>query len=406
MPMGECRCVMPKKNAARAPLPRASACSHSATRVSKATSAERVVTFQAMARNTTPQTTKANQPAIASARGERLCGWRMLRWYKSAEEDSAMRLGLFTLALCATTAAAQPFPSKPPKLYVGFVPGGGVDQTARITTARLSEIWNSPITVENRPGAGGTIAAELTAKSAPDGYTLVLCNIGSHGIGPSLYKSLSYDPIKGVTFIGLIGTTPNVMAVHPSVPANTVAEFIAYAKANPGKISYGSSGIGTSTHLGVELFKSMAGIDIVHVPYKGGAASSADLAGGQVQLVITNLPEQVAYIRTGRTRALGMSTPKRAPQFPEVPTIAESGLAGYEVTVWYGLCGPAGIPAALVEKMNADLQKTIASPETHKRLSDVGIEPAPGSAAQFTEFARAEVAKWAKVIKDANVRAE
>src|SRR3954453_21683528 len=341
MPMGECRCVMPKKNAARAPLPRASACSHSATRVSKATSAERVVTFQAMARNTTPQTTKANQPAIASARGERLCGWRMLRWYKSAEEDSAMRLGLFTLALCATTAASQPFPSKPPKLYVGFFPGGGVAQTARITTARLSEIWNSPIPVENRPGAGGTIAAELTAKSAPDGYTMVLCNIGSHGIGPSLYKSLSYDPIKGVTFIGLIGTTPNVMAVHPSVPANTVAEFIAYAKANPGKISYGSSGVGTSTHLGVELFKSMTGIDIVHVPYKGGAQSSADLVAGQIQLVITNLPEQVAYMKAGRTRGLGVSTVKRSPQFPDIPSISET-VPGYEVTVWYGLCAPAG----------------------------------------------------------------
>jgi tripartite-type tricarboxylate transporter receptor subunit TctC len=317
-----------------------------------------------------------------------------------------MRFSMLLAVLVAAHAAAQTFPAKPPRLYVGFVPGGGVDQTARITTARLSEIWNSPITVENRPGAGGTIAAELTAKAPPDGYTLVLCNIGSHGIGPSLYKSLSYDPLRGVSYIGLIGTTPNVMAVHPSVPAATVAEFIAYAKANPGKISYGSSGVGTSTHLGVELFKSMAGIDIVHVPYKGGAASSADLAGGQVQLVITNLPEQVAYIRSGRTRALGVSTPRRSPQFPDVPTIAESGLAGYEVTVWYGLCGPGGMPGALVEKMNADLQKAVASPETSKRLSDVGIEPASGTSAQFTEFARAEVTKWAKVIKDANVKAE
>jgi tripartite-type tricarboxylate transporter receptor subunit TctC len=316
-----------------------------------------------------------------------------------------MRPAAFALLLFATQAVAQSFPSKPPKLYVGFVPGGGVDQTARITTARLSEIWSSPITVENRPGAGGTIAAEATARAAPDGYTTVLCNIGSHGIGPSLYK-MSYDAIKGVTFIGLIGTTPNVMAVHPSVPANSVAEFIAYAKANPGKISYGTSGVGTSTHLGVVLFQTMAGIDIVHVPYKGGAASSADLVAGQIQLVITNLPEQVGYIRSGRTRALGVSTAKRSPQFPDVPTIAEAALPGYEVTVWYGLCGPGGMPASLVEKMNADLQKAVASPETTKRLSDVGIEPAPGSSAQFTEFARAEVAKWAKVIKDANVRAE
>src|SRR2546421_9844966 len=185
-----------------------------------------------------------------------------------------MRLAaLVALSLIAAPAAAQPYPAKPPKLYVGFVPGGGVDQTARITTAKLAEIWSQPITVENKTGAGGTIAAAATAKSAPDGYTLVLCNVGSHGVGPALYKSLGYDALKDVTYIGLIGVTPNVMAVHPSVPATTVAEFIAYAKANPGKLSYGSSGVGTSTHLGVELFKSMAGVDIVHVPYKGGAAS-------------------------------------------------------------------------------------------------------------------------------------
>jgi len=306
----------------------------------------------------------------------------------------------------AAPAAAQFFPAKPPKLYVGFVPGGGVDQTARITTAKLSEVWGQPITVENKTGAGGTIAAEATAKAAPDGYTLVLCNVGSHGVGPSLYRKLGYDALKDVTYIGLIGTTPNVMAVHPSVPANTVAEFIAYAKANPGKLSYGSSGVGTSTHLGVELFKSMAGVDIVHVPYKGGAASSADLVAGQIQLVITNLPEQIGYIKSGRTRALAVSTAKRSPQLPEVPTIAESGLPGYEVTVWYGLCGPGAMARPLVDKINADLAKAVTSPETTKRLSDVGIEPTPGSSEQFTAFARAEIAKWAKVVKEAGVSAD
>jgi tripartite-type tricarboxylate transporter receptor subunit TctC len=307
--------------------------------------------------------------------------------------------------LVAGPAAAQSFPTKPPRLYVGFVPGGGVDQTARITVAKLSELWGQPITVENRPGAGGTIAAEATARSAPDGYTLVLCNIGSHGIGPSLYRKLAYDALKDVSYIGLIGVTPNVMAVHPSVPASTVAEFIAYAKANPGKVSYGSSGVGTSTHLGVELFKSMTGIQITHVPYKGGAQSSADLVGGQIQLVITNLPEQLGYIKAGRTRALGVSTLMRSPQLPDVPTIAES-VPGYDVTVWYGLCGPAGIPRALLEKLNADLVKAIASPDTTKRLTDAGIEPAPGTPEQFADFARHEIAKWAKVVKDAGVSAD
>jgi tripartite-type tricarboxylate transporter receptor subunit TctC len=309
-------------------------------------------------------------------------------------------------ALAAVCAAhAQTFPSKPPKLYVGFIPGGGVDQTARITTAKLAEIWGTPITVENKTGAGGTIAAEATAKAPPDGYTLVLCNIGSHGIGPALYRKLAYDALKDVTYIGMIGVTPNVLAVHPSVPARTVAEFIAYAKANPGKLSYGSSGVGTSTHLGVELFKSMAGVDIVHVPYKGGAASSADLAAGQVQLVITNMPEQVAYVTTGRTRALGVSTAKRSPRFPDLPTIAET-LPGYEVTVWYGICGPGRMAAPLVAKINADLNRALTSPETTQRLSGAGIEPAPGSPAEFRVFAEREIAKWAKVVKDTGISAD
>jgi tripartite-type tricarboxylate transporter receptor subunit TctC len=315
-------------------------------------------------------------------------------------------LALALLLAVATSAPAQTYPSKPPRLLVGFVPGGGVDQTARIVAAKLSEIWGQPITVENRPGAGGTIAADIVAKAPADGYTLVVCNVGSHGVAPSLYKRISYDAIRDVTHIGLIGTTPNVMVVNPSVPATTVAEFIAYAKANPGKISYGSSGVGTSTHLGVELFKSMTGIEIVHVPYKGGAQSSADLIGGQIQLLITNLPEQVAYIKSGRSRALGVSTAKRSPQFPDVPTIAEAGVPGYEVTVWYGLCAPAGLPQALLAKMNADLVRAVSSPDTAKRLADVGVEAAPNTPEQFAAFASAEVAKWAKVVKDSGASAD
>ncbi|OAI51933.1 hypothetical protein AYO46_01000 [Betaproteobacteria bacterium SCGC AG-212-J23] len=316
-----------------------------------------------------------------------------------------MRTLAFLAAVSFSTACFAQYPTKPPRLLVGFVPGGGVDQTARIAVAGLAPIWNQQIVVENKTGAGGTIAAEMTARSAPDGYTLVLCNIGSHGIGPSLYKKVGYDPIADVTHIGLIGVTPNVMAVHPSVPANTVAEFIAYAKANPGKLSYGSSGVGTSTHLGVELFKSMTGVNIVHVPYKGGAASSADLAGGQIQLVITNLPEQVAYIKSGRTRALGVSTTRRSPAFPDVPSISDT-VPGYDVTVWYGLCGPGGMPRALVQQMNADLVKAVSSPETAKRLMDAGIEPSSSTADQFSAFAKAEVVRWAKVIKEAGIAAE
>ena len=317
-----------------------------------------------------------------------------------------MRLLALAAFAAVFAAQAQTFPSKPPKLYVGFPPGGGVDQTARITTAKLADLWGTSIIIENKPGAGGTIGAEATAKAPPDGYTLVLCNVGSHGIGPAFYhRKLGYDALKDVTYIGMIGMTPNVMAVHPSVPATTVAELIAHAKANPGKLSYGSSGVGTSPHLGVELFKSMAGIDIVHVPYKGGAASSADLAAGQIQLVITNMPEQVPYITTGRTRALAVSTAKRSLRFPDLPTIGET-LPGYEVTVWYGFCGPGGMPAPLVAKINADLNQAVASPETTQRLTGAGIEPAPGTPAEFRAFAHAEIAKWTKVVRDVGISAD
>ena len=318
-----------------------------------------------------------------------------------------MRVVALLAALCFFgPAAAQNYPAKPPRLLVGFVAGGGVDQNARITAARLSELWGQQITVENRPGAGGTVAADVVAKAPGDGYTLLLCNIASNGIAPSLYKNLPYDVLRDFTYVGLVGTTPNVMAVHPSVPATTVAEFIAYAKANPGKLSYGSSGGGTSTHLGVELFKSMTGIQVVHVPYKGGAQSSADLIAGRIQLVITNLPEQVNYIKAGRTRALGVSTAKRSPQFPDLPTIAEAGVPGYEVTVWYGLCTPAGLPRALLDKLSADLVKAVSSPETTKRLADVCVEAAPNTPEQFTAFVGTEIAKWAKVVKDSGASAD
>jgi len=314
-------------------------------------------------------------------------------------------LALLFLAPFASLVAAQSFPTKPPRLLVGFVAGGGVDQTERITAAKLGELWDTQILVENRVGAGGTLAADATAKSLADGHTLNVCNIASHSIGPALYKKLPYDPLKDFTYIGLIGTTPNILAVHPSVPAATVAEFIAYAKANPGKLTYGSSGVGTSPHLSVELFKSMTGIQATHIPYKGGAQSSADLVGGQIQFVITNLPEQIGYVRQGRTRALGVSTTRRSPQLPDVPSISET-VPGYDVTVWYGLCAPAGLNRSLLDKISADLQKAVTSPDTAKRLADVGVEASPNTPDQFRAYVRGEIAKWAKVVKESGATAD
>jgi len=316
-------------------------------------------------------------------------------------------LALLALSLVLVgPAAAQPFPAKPLRLFVGFSPGGGVDITGRIVAAKLSEFWGQAMTVENRLGAGGTLAADAVAKAPADGYTFVVCNAASHGIAPSLYKKLPYDPIRDFTPISLLGITSNVMVVHPSVPATTVAEFIAYAKANPGRISFGSSGVGTSPHLSVELLKSMTGINLVHVPYKGGAQSSTDLLGGQIQLLITNLPEQIGYIKAGKTRALGVSTIKRSPQLPDLPTISEAGVPGFDVTVWYGLCAPAGLPRALVDKVNADVAKAVLSPDTQRRLFDQGVEAARNSPEEFAAFIRAEVTKWAKVVRDSGATAD
>jgi tripartite-type tricarboxylate transporter receptor subunit TctC len=316
-------------------------------------------------------------------------------------------LALLALSLVLVgPAGAQPFPAKPLRLFVGFSAGGGVDITGRIVAAKLSELWGQAITVENRLGAGGTLAADAVAKAPADGYTFVVCNAASHGIAPSLYKKLPYDPIRDFTPISLLGITSNVMVVHPSVPATTVAEFIAYAKANPGRISFGSSGIGTSPHLSVELLKSMTGINLVHVPYKGGAQSSTDLLSGQIQLLITNLPEQIGYIKAGKTRALGVSTTKRSPQLPDLPTISEAGVPGFDVTVWYGLCAPAGLPRALVDKVNADVAKAVLSPDTRQRLFDQGVEASRNSPEEFAAFIRAEVTKWAKVVRDSGATAD
>jgi tripartite-type tricarboxylate transporter receptor subunit TctC len=307
------------------------------------------------------------------------------------------------LLFIAGMASAQTYPTKSPRLLVGFLAGGGVDITGRILANKLTEFWGQAVTVDNRPGAGGTIAATIAAKSAADGYTFIVCNAASHGIAPSVYKNLPYDPTKDSTAISLIGSTPNVMVIHPSLPATNVKAFIALAKANPGKVSYGSSGVGTTTHLGVELFKTMAGVNILHVPYKGGAQSGTDLVAGQVQLLITNLPEQVGYIKAGRVRALAVSTPKRSSLMPELPTIAEAGLPGYEVMVWYGVCGPAGIPRDLVQRVNADVVKAISNADTKRLYAEQGVDVAPNTPEQFAAFIQSEVSKWAKVVKASGI---
>ncbi len=311
-------------------------------------------------------------------------------------------IGISTLV----TAHAQDYPAKPIRLVVGYAPGGGTDLASRVVAAALSELWNATVLVDNRTGAGGAIGTEITAKANPDGYTVMLCTIGSHAITPARIK-LPYDHLRDFSFISMIGSTPNVLLVHPAQPIRNVGEFVAYAKANPGKLSYGSSGVGASPHLSIELLKSITRIDIVHVPYKGAAPALADVMGGQIPASVGNLPGgPLAAIKAGRVRGVGVTTAKRNPRAPDVPTFAESGVPGYDVASWYGICAPAGIPKPILAKFNAGLVKVLGSPELQQRLGDQGIDVTPSTPDQFIAHVRAETAKWARVVKEAGLVGE
>jgi tripartite-type tricarboxylate transporter receptor subunit TctC len=291
---------------------------------------------------------------------------------------------------------------------VGYVPGGGVDTTARIMAAALTEHWGQQVLVENRPGAAGNIATEITAKATPDGHTLVLCNIGSHAITPARFRArLTYDPVRDFAFPAMIGGVPNVFMVHPSMPAKNLREFIAVAKAHPGKINFGSSGVGASPHLSIELFKTVAGIDIVHVPYKGAAAALADVMSGQMESSVGNLAGgPLAAIKAGRVRALGVTSAKRNAQVADVPTFAEQGVKGFDVTGWYGLCTQSRVPPAVVAKINADVNLLLGGAVLKKRLEDQGITLSPTTPEGFARHVTAEQEKWTKVVKDANLPGE
>ena len=314
---------------------------------------------------------------------------------------------ILTAAMASGAASAaesvKDFPTKPVRILVGYTPGGGVDMAARLVGQSLGELWGSSVVIDNRAGAAGGIATEITAKAAPDGYTLMLCTIASHGITPARVKKLPYDHIKDFSLLSMVGGTPSVLMAHPSLAARTLPEVIAYAKANPGKLSYGSSGVGASPHLSMELLKMMAGINIVHVPYKGASAALADVMGGQIPLSVGNLPGgPLAAIKSGKLRGLGVTTAKRSAKVPDVPTIAESGVPGFEVNGWYGICSPK-LPKPLEARINADLIKVLASATLKQRLDDQGIDVQSSTPEEFLAHVRAETAKWAKVVKEANL---
>jgi tripartite-type tricarboxylate transporter receptor subunit TctC len=293
------------------------------------------------------------------------------------------------------------------RILVGYAAGGGVDTTARMVGQALSELWGSPVVIENRPGAAGNLATELTAKAPADGYTLVLCNMGSHAVTPARFAGkLTYDPIRDFAFLSEIGGVPNLFMVHPSLPIRTLKQYIAYAKANPGKLNYGSSGVGASPHLSIELLKVMTGIDIVHVPYKGAAPALSDTLGGQIESSVGNLAgAPIAAAKSGRVRALGVTSAQRNKQLPDVPTFAEAGVPGYDVTGWYGLCIQSKVPQSVLAKLNADLHKVLAGP-LKPRLEEQGIDVAPGTPEQFAAHVTAEIEKWTKVVKAAKLEGE
>jgi tripartite-type tricarboxylate transporter receptor subunit TctC len=306
--------------------------------------------------------------------------------------------------MAGALAHAQPYPSRPIRIVVPFPVGGIADTFARAIGAKLADTWGQPVVIENKTGAGGNIGADFVAKSPPDGYTLVMGSIGTHAVNASLMKSMPYDPFRDFSPIAHVLDAEGLLVVHPSVSAKTVPELIALAKAQPGKLTYASAGTGTTSHLAGELFKFMAQVDIVHVPYKGNAPAITDLLGGQTQMIFATMPTVLPQVKAGRLRALAVIGPARTPAL-DVPTVAEA-LPGFVVSNWIGLFAPAGTPPEIVARLNAEVQKIMLSPEIEKRLETEGAKFVPTMPQSFAAFQRAEAEKWAKAIHDANIRIE
>jgi len=316
-------------------------------------------------------------------------------------------------AIVACTAVAAPavyaqavYPTKPIRIVVPFPAGGTTDILARAVGQKLTETNGQPVLIDNRPGAGGNIGAELVAKSPPDGYTLLMGTVGTHAINPSLYAKMPYDHQKDFAPVILVAGVPNVLVINPSVPANSVQELIAYGKANPGKLNFASSGSGTSIHLAGELFKTMSGVQMTHIPYKGSAPAIADLLGGQVQIMFDNLPSALPQIKAGKLKALAVTSAQRATALPDVPTIAEAGLPGFEASSWFGLLAPAGTPKEVIAKLNTEVAKWLASPEAREKLAAQGAIAAGKTPEDFTQHIVAETAKWQKVVKESGAKVD
>lgn len=324
-----------------------------------------------------------------------------------ASHTFTRRTGLKTLAAATllacglgTAAAQENFPSKPITMVVPFSAGGTTDILARIVGQAMTIDLGQTIIIENKPGAGGNIGAQQASRAKPDGYTVFMGTVGTHAINQALYKKLPYDPAKDFVPLSRVATVPNLLVAHPSRPYKTVKEMIAYAKAHPGDVTYGSPGSGASPHVSGALFQSLTGAEISHIPYKGSAPAISDLLGNQIAVMFDNMPSAIQHVRSGKLRAIAVTTSKRSPELPDVPTIAEAGVPGYEATSWFGLWAVAGTPAPVLDKLHASLSKVLKDPAVVKKINEQGGEITIDTPAQFDAFIKTEAAKWGKVVKE------
>jgi tripartite-type tricarboxylate transporter receptor subunit TctC len=313
---------------------------------------------------------------------------------------------LVALALPAAQALAQKsYPNKAIRMIVPFAPGGSNDIMGRLVAAKLTESMGQQVVVDNRPGASGIVGTDLAAKAAPDGYTVLVMSL-TFTVNPSIRSKLPYDTEKDLVPVTLIASAPLILVVHPSLPVRSVKEFIAYAKANPGKLNFGSGGPGSTPHLAGEMLKTMAGLEMTHVPYKGGGPALADLLGGQIQLMLENIPSTLPFVKSGKLRVLAVTSKKRSPTVPDVPTLDEAALKGYELTGWNGLFVPRGTPRAIVNQLHAETVKALAAPDVKERLAAMSAELGGESPEKFAVFIKAEITKWAKIAKEAGLKVE
>jgi tripartite-type tricarboxylate transporter receptor subunit TctC len=319
---------------------------------------------------------------------------------------AAALVGLLALASVTTLAGAANYPARTITVVVGFPPGGASDILARILTDKLSRLLGQPVIVDNRPGAGGNVAGEFVAHAAPDGYTLLIGNNAILATNASLYSNIGFDAVKDFAPVSLIGTQANVLVVNPNVPAHSLAELIALAKANPGKLNFASSGYGLAAHLAGELFKAQAHIDIVHVPYKGSAPALEDVIAGQDQMMFATTSGVMGFLQNGQVRALAVTTLKRTAILPDIPTMNEAGLPGFEATTWHGLVAPTGTPPAVIATLHGALVETLADPDVQKKLAALGVDIGPDSPDQFAAYIKAEIPKWAAIIKASGAKVE